>query len=283
MPLIGPGEGKNVRASRVSLLVLGLTAVVSEGWAKVIPLTDTEDHGDSRRGGNLIIPGLTQNSAATTRRGTFNGKVTGNVIAQPLYYLPPGATSGYVVAATDQNVVTALDAATGFPVWQNTLGTPAVANTALCGPKRSTGITGTPVIDQVAGIIYLDANIQVGSSARHIIYGLSKKDGSIAPGWPIDVGNALQTLGITFQPDYQGQRTALTLVNGNLHVGYGGNHGDCGPYHGWVVGLSVASPAVYGAWSTTNQHAGVWAQGGVSADDNSMYVATGNGIRTWQS
>ncbi len=268
-----------MRSSGVFLLALALTVGASQGWAKVGPVTDTEYHGDSRRTGNLIIPGLTQRSAQTAHlAATF--KVTGNVIAQPLYWLPPGRTGGFIIVATDQNVVTALDASTGAMQWQTTLGPPAIANTPQCGPKKSTGITGTPVVDFTTGTIYLDANIQVGSSARHIVYGVSAANGSITPGWPIDVGTALGNLGITFQPDYQGQRSGLTLVNGNLYVSFGGNHGDCGPYHGWVVGLNVASPAVYGAFSTTNQHAGIWSQGGVSSDDNSLYVATGNGMKS---
>ncbi len=178
-------------------------------------------------------------------------------------------------------MVEALDPGDGHVVWQNTgLGAPAVANTPLCGLKRPSGITGTPVIDAAAGVVYVDANVQAGTTTRHLVYGLSLIDGSVVPGWPVDVAAGVAALGMTFQADYQGQRAGLALIDGELFVGFGGNKSDCGPYHGWLVGLSVAAPAVVGAWATAGTTSGIWAQGGLTTDGESLFVATGNGKKT---
>ena len=248
----------------IVLLVLG--ALSSGGGASAWAGSDLETldyHGDKMRSGSFVTPSLTWASAATTYHEIgFDGTVPGGMVAQPLYWRPPGAEHGYIIAATDQNVVLALDTVTGRPVWQTEpLGPPAIAVTPHCPTKKPTGIAGTPVIDPATGIVYLDANIQVGTASRHLIFGLSLIDGSIVPGWPIDVGNALAAIGITFQPEYQGQHGGLALVDGNLFVTFGGNHGDCGPYHGWVVGLATATPAVFNAWATSSSHAGIWSQG----------------------
>ncbi len=80
----------------------------------------------------------------------------------------------------------------------------------------------------------------------------------------------------TFNVAPQGERGALTVVNGWLYVGYGGLYGDCGNYHGWVVGVSLADPTTVQSWATTAQAGGVWSMGGVSSDGTNLFIATGN-------
>ena len=72
----------------------------------------------------------------------------------------------------------------------------------------------------------------------------------MAPGWPVDVANGLAALNQGFNNAPQGQRSALTLVNGELYVPYAGHYGDCGTYNGMVVGFNLAKPGVFAAWST---------------------------------
>ena len=36
---------------------------------------------------------------------------------------------------------------------------------------------------------------------------------------------------------------ALALVNGIVYVSYSGYVGDCGNYHGWVVGVDINNPS----------------------------------------
>ena len=61
---------------------------------------------------------------------------------------------------------------------------------------------------------------------------------------------------LTFTPPPQNQRSALSLVNGILYVAYGGHPGDCGDYHGWVVGINAAEPDQRGGWATGGQRRG---------------------------
>ena len=49
--------------------------------------------------------------------------------------------------------------------------------------------------------------------------------------------------GIPFSSLVQEDRGALALVNGIVYVPYSGYFGDCGSYHGWVVGVQINNPA----------------------------------------
>ena len=48
----------------------------------------------------------------------------------------------------------------------------------------------------------------------------------------------------TFVASNQNQRSAVLIVGGIAYVAYGGFIGDCespNPYHGWVIGVPVAT------------------------------------------
>jgi len=139
------------------------------------------------------------------------------------------------------------------------------------------GVTGTPTIDPTTGIVYLEAYVQTPSGGpRHMVFGLSLATGKVTPGWPVDVANGLAALNRGFNNAPQGQRSALTLVNGKLYVPYAGHFGDCGTYNGMVVGFNLAKPGVFGFWSTETTGGGSWGQSGVAFDGTSMFVTTGN-------
>ena len=74
----------------------------------------------------------------------------------------------------------------------------------------------------------------------------------------------------------QNQRGALALLNGTLYIPYGGFGGDCGVYHGWVVGIATQDPSQVSAWATRAVRAGIWGPGGVVTDGSSLFVTTGN-------
>ena len=84
------------------------------------------------------------------------------------------------------------------------------------------GITGTPIIDDSTASIFLDAMVAGSSGPRHLVFGLSVRDGSFLPGWPVDVATALTANGQAFNPGDQGQRGALAIVDGVLFVPFGG-------------------------------------------------------------
>src|SRR5262249_39718513 len=134
------------------------------------------------------------------------------------------------------------------------------------------GITGTPAIEEASGAIYLDAVVESSRGPRHRVFALSLKDGSILPGWPVDVADALKG---NFLPVNQNQRGALAIFAGMLYVPFSGHSGDCADYHGAVVGISLADPHQVQAFATRGAGGGIWAQAGVSSDGKSLFVATG--------
>jgi len=86
-----------------------------------------------------------------------------------------------------------------------------------------------------------------------------------------------------FNAAAQNERGALTIVNGMVYVPYGGHFGDCGDYHGWVVGISLKDPKNVVSWATRARGGGIWAPGGISAAEQSLFAATGNtfGASIW--
>jgi len=234
-------------------------------------------HGHPDRSGNFVVPALNWQRAHSLRLDDhFHAPVSGHIYAQPLYWRAPGSRSGMLLVATEENTVYALDARTGHEIWNRSLGKPVTRSSLRCGNIDPLGVTGTPVIDVANDAIYLNAAVEVPSGPRHLIFALSLKDGSPLPGWPVDVADALQAQDQTFVPRDQGQRGALTILDGTLYVPFGGHFGDCGEYHGWVVGVSLRDPRKVTSWATRDAGGGIWAPGGISTDRQSLFVATGN-------
>ena len=206
---------------------------------------------------------------------SFTATFPGQVYAQPLLWRQPGTDAGVLIVATEEDEVYAFDEKTGAQKWMRTLGEPAVQGGLHCGNIWPLGVTGTPVIDPARSTLYLDAAVMRDNQPRHEIYALSLADGSIEPGWPVDVATAL---GGRFDSRVQNQRGALALFGGRVFVPFGGLAGDCGVYHGIVVGVSQSDPAKVAAFSTGGRGAGIWAQGGVTGDGKSLFAATGNTI-----
>jgi len=269
-------------ASRLLILVAtfgSLATASAQGTDTIAGYHRTDD-----RSGQYVVPGLTWQSASRLHRESgFDGKVDGHVYAQPLYWQPPGAAHGLLVVATESNTVHALDAGTGRVVWRVALGTPAPRSALPCGNIDPLGITGTPVIDPAKNVLYVAALVERDGKPTHLVYGLSLRDGSVLPGWPVDVAAGLRAQHLSFDSSVQNQRGALILQGGRLFVPYGGHFGDCGDYHGWVVGLRLDRPGVFGAWKTRATKGGIWAPGGIAAADGALFVATGNteGAQTW--
>lgn len=232
-----------------------------------------EHHGSPSRSGLYTDSALTSAVAATVKRdAAFNGAVTGNVYAQPLYVENgPNGAEAFIVA-TEQNHVTALDGA-GTPIWDKTFGAPATSNLP-CGNIRPLGVTGTPVIDPASRTIYFDAMTTPDNNRtfKHLIYAISVDDGSTRTGWPIDFDSVLPGASAA----HHNQRGALTIVNGTLYVPYGGHYGDCDPYRGTVIGVPLAEPTSATAWTVPAEEGGIWAPGGLASDGTDIFAATGN-------
>ena len=236
-------------------------------------------HGAPSRSGTYVMPGLTwQRAGGIHSDPAFDGRIDGHVYAQLLFWQSTKTNRQLLLVATEDDVVYALDARSGKVVWRKSLGRPVAQSALPCGNINPLGVTGTPVLDDVKGAIYLDAMVNAGefSGPQHLVFGLAVDDGSVLPGFPVNVAQVLKARGITFTPRLQNQRGALAIADRMLFIPYGGHFGDCGPYHGWVVGIGLEDPRTITAWTTRAAGGGVWAPGGISYDGSSLFVATGN-------
>ena len=234
-----------------------------------------EFHGGADHSGLFVMRGLDTAKAASTKLDVrFDGRVEGHIVAQPLYWRPEQAAHCLIVVATDANVVAALDAQSGEKIWTRTLGSVAWPQIP-CGKIGPIGLHGTPVIDQKHGALYLDTVVDDQGTTRHMVFGISLKDGSSLSGWPIRVTDGLRHLKVDFDDRAQEQFGALTMLGDRLYVPFGG-YGDCGPYKGRVIEVDTKHAAITAAWSTRGNLGGIWAAGGISSDGQALFFATGN-------
>jgi outer membrane protein assembly factor BamB len=192
-------------------------------------------------------------------------KLDGGVYAEPL------VADDAVFVATENDSVYALNDRTGAIVWRTNVGVPVPLSSLPCGDIDPLGITGTPVINFSSKTLFAAAFEEPG---MHILYAFNMLTGSVI--W----SRAIDPSGMDVMA--QQQRAALTLANGMVYVSYGGLDGDCGDYHGYVVGVSESgngSMVVY--QDPTSREGGIWGTSGPSVDSSGdIYVATGNSEAT---
>ncbi len=256
------------------LTSLSLLAIILL-WTVVLPASAqvnvTQKNNNPSRDGLYIDAVFTPANAANLTRDTnFNGTISGDVHAQPLY-VEGGPNGPMVIAVTASNNVYALNATTGTVIWSRTDIGPAVTSGLPCGNINPVGIIGTPVVDLASRSLFFDALIS-GNPIKHFIYSLNVDTGATNAGWPVDVNNA----GLGFTSLVQEERGALALVNGIVYVPYSGYFGDCGAYHGWVIGIQINSPTTVMGWATEAIGGGIWGHSGVASDGTNMFVITGN-------
>jgi outer membrane protein assembly factor BamB len=216
----------------------------------------TEYHRDAgRSGAGPAEPALSSPKVAWTI------SVDGQVYASPLI------VAGHVIVATENNTVYSLDLFTGASVWQKHLGDPVVASSLPCGNIGPvTGITGTPAADPSIGRLYVVAFLRPG---HHVLFALSLTDGSVLFQQDIDP--------VDSNPAVQQERGALAIGSGFVYVPLGGLFGDCGAYHGYVVGVPEGSGQGVAHLVSNSRGVGIWsAQGVTLSADGSVYAVTGN-------
>jgi len=221
----------------------------------------TSYHGNATRAGYLPTPG------PTSVTPHWNGPVSlnGQVYAEPL------TCGNAVFVATEEDSVYAVNATNGGIIWQTNLGTPEPGSALPCGDISPSGITGTPVVDVATGTIYAVAFLNTG---EHVLFGLNLKNGTVESRLVVD--------GIGANPLVEQQRGALLLDNGVVYIPYGGLDGDCGQYHGWVVGAPTnGSTTLLNYQVPTGREGGIWGTAGFGLGANgNLYVATGNSEAT---
>jgi polyvinyl alcohol dehydrogenase (cytochrome) len=209
-----------------------------------------------RAGAGPALPALSNPSVAWT------AQLDGAVYASPLI------VAGHVLAATENNTVYALDLFSGSVVWKIHLGSPVDAASLPCGNiSPVTGITGTPAADPAGGRLYVVAFL---SGRHHMLFTLSLANGSVVSQQDIDPAGS--------NPTVEQERGALTLGANYVYVPLGGLAGDCGQYHGYVVGVPLAGGAAVSYKVPSAREAGIWTPPGVTlGPDGTVYTVSGNG------
>jgi hypothetical protein len=265
----------------IPTVVIAGCAVVAGGFSfsANAAVNVPEHHNHDNRDGLYIDPAFTLSAAANLKRDpNFNGAISGNVYAQPLYIEGRPDGRAMVIAVTESNNVYALDAASGNVLWQDHLGTPVPLISLPCGDIDPLGITGTPVVDIASRTLFVDAMTTTngGATKRHLLFALNVDTGATNGGWPVDLDGTVSFNGTPFTSVSQNQRGALGLLGGYVYVPYGGHAGDCSTYYGWLVGVQENNPTNVLAWATGARGGGMWAVGGVAGDGTSPFIATGN-------
>lgn len=225
-------------------------------------------HGDLLGDGVSAATGPIDTSSPAWASPSLDGQLYG----QPLDF------AGRVYLATEDDTVVALNGSTGRIVWSAHLATPVPASALPCGDiQPQVGITGTPVIDPSRDEIFAVADELVRGAPAHVIVGLSTVTGKVELTEDVDPPGADSAALL--------QRTGLTLDDGRVVFGYGGNYGDCSSYHGWVVGVpeSGGSAVDFEVDGGTGEHQGaVWMGGAAPLVDatGNVWVSAGNGSVT---
>src|SRR5947208_9349969 len=144
--------------------------VVLSGAEAHAQVNVTQEHNNPSRDGVYIDPAFTPSAAANLIRDLgFDGTISGNVYAQPLY-IEGGPNGPMIIAVTESNNVYALNATTGAVIWPRTdIGTPAPSGSPCPGNIIPVGITGTPVVDLGARSLFFDKVIRA-NELDHVIY-----------------------------------------------------------------------------------------------------------------
>src|SRR4029450_1384643 len=260
----------------VAILVFALCGFVARANAQV---NVTQKNNNLSRDVLYIDPAFTPGNAANLLRDlNFGGTIAGNVHAQPLY-IEGGPNGPMIVVATASNNVYALNTTTGAVIWQRTDIGPPVTSGLPCGNINPFGIIGTPVVDLASRSLFFNAMID-GATKKHFVYSLNVDTGATNPGWPVDLNATASYQGMPFTSNVENERGALALVNSRVYVPFSGHLGDCGTYHGWVVGIAINNPSDVMAWAATAIGGGIWGHSGVASDGTNMFVITGNTFNT---
>ena len=207
--------------------------------------------------------------------------VDGQIYAQPLYVpglMVNGAAHNTVFAATQNDSVYAFDSDSGSQLWKMSLGT-TVSNNDPEGVQPILGILSTPVIDPTTNTIYVTA---VTSGRVLKLHALDITTGAEKFGGPVAVTASVPGTGAGSSngkvPLSAGcyQRTALTLANGRIYMGFG--HCD----HGWMLAYNASTLAQTQAFNTSPNGVGgdIWMGGAAPVVDSNgnLYLESADDI-----
>jgi polyvinyl alcohol dehydrogenase (cytochrome) len=252
-------------ALAITAAMMTFVSVVPSAYAGT---TWSTYHGDNARSGvDSTEPSF--NPIAADWSSRLDGQA---VFGQPV------VAGGRVFVATEGDDVYALDEHSGKVLWSANIGTPLsnVPRNTGCGDIDPLGITSTPVIDTATETLFAVGEVSSGGGlpVHHIMVGFNLSTGRrtvTASADPAGGRDSLQNLQ---------QRAALAVGGGRVYIAYGGLDGDCGHYHGWVIGLDETNSRPMVEFDVTPNSTGgaIWSAGaGPSIDSaGNVYVVTGN-------
>src|SRR6266480_887206 len=179
-----------IHCGRMKPLIRIFSLVIASMWSAIGPIDAqvnvTQEHNHLSRDGLYVDSAFTRSAAAGVRRDlNFNGTISGNVYAQPLYVEGGPGGRAKVIVATESKNIYALDALDGSVIWQRNVGAP-VTSGLPCGNISPLGITGTPVVHLASRSLFFDAMI-TGPIKRHFIFSLNLDTGATNHGWVVGV------------------------------------------------------------------------------------------------
>jgi polyvinyl alcohol dehydrogenase (cytochrome) len=268
--------------------VLGVTAASaasspSSTVGRAVPAADwTTYHHDALHTGDGAITGVFHSLKA---RLNWHLPVSAPSDANDQIYSSPLVVGDTAVVTTLENRVYAVSTVTSKTLWSRRLGESYTQPGGVCGDiGPHVGIVSTPVIDEGRGELYVVAAIGTGPGGTvpvHRLFGLSLKSGRLLLDRVIDPRGQ--------QIKYLLQRASLAIAKGRVIVGFGGNDGDCGAYHGWVMSVPESGSAPIDRYEVAGgpgQGKGaVWMGGGAPSVNSAgnVFVADGNGDATSSS
>jgi outer membrane protein assembly factor BamB len=208
-------------------------------------------------------------SVNTTARAWTSPTLDGQIYGEPLVF------DGRVYVATENDTVYALNASDGAKVWSAHLATPVPSTDLPCGDITPiVGITGTPVIDLSRREIFVVADEVVNGAPAHVLTGLDTATGKTEMTQHVDPAG-VNTAALL-------QRTGLTLDDGRVVFGMGGNFGDCSTYKGRVIAApeTGGKPAIFTVDAGAGESQGaIWMGGAAPVVDGGghVWVTAGNG------
>jgi hypothetical protein len=287
-----------LRVREVVVSVLFFVVAGTVGRAQV-PVT-TWHYDNARSGANpneAILTPLNVNSEQFGK--LFTQPVDGAIVGQALYVpgvaIPGAGVHNVVYVATMHDSVYAFDAdsATGknaSPLWHTSFlingATPVPVAMQGCGSTTGwteVGILSTPVIDPVAGSLYVVAKTYEKSAFVHRLHELDVTTGKEKAGSPIVITASFQFAGKNnvFEDAMQVNRPALLLEKGNLYIAFGSNGCRNDKESGWVVAYNASTLQPQGTFDDEPEDsaAAIWMRGGgLSADSaGNIYGATADG------
>ncbi|MGH9681326.1 MAG: hypothetical protein ACRD4Y_15370, partial [Candidatus Acidiferrales bacterium] len=294
-----PARSKGMIFHAGMLLAALIALLCWTGPAQAQISVTTQHYDSARTGADTHETVLTPSNVNVTQFGKlFSVPVDGYVYAEPLYMFRVtinGGQHNVVYVATEHDSVYAIDADNPNTVyWHVSFINPPTVTTvdpnSVSAPYDiipEIGITSTPVIDPVAGTIYVLAKTNENGAFVQRLHALDVTTGAERPGSPVAITASVAGTGdgsvsgnLAFDPQGENNRPSLLLVNGHIVIGWA-SHNDMSPFHGWILSYNASTLAQDGVYNATPNGGlgGVWMSGmGIAADSsNNIYFSSGNG------